>query len=169
MKRKALKILGCVLFVAVVIGALNFLFYMNFYDSEKTEFKKNQNNYYTVVNYLLTLNLKPTDGKVTLGVDSYKGVMKLYDCGDDGRNLKLTKNVYNALRQIDDSFIDMGYSLDAIRIKDGKISFDVIDGRYSLVYVIDESKRISSILEEMFKEKRKTMKADKNWYHSFPR
>lgn len=100
-------------------------------------------------------------------MDSYKGVVTLYDCGDNGRNLNLPKNVYDALRQIKDSFIDMGYSLDAIRIKDGKIRFDVIDGRYSLVYVIDKSKRISSILEEMFKEKRKTMKADKNWYHSF--
>lgn len=137
------------------------------YDSKKSAFKQNQSSYNTVVNYLLTLNLKPSDGKVALGVDSYKGIMKLYDCGDNGRNLNLPKYVSVALRQIDDSFGKLG--LDAIRIKDGKIRFDTIDGTYSLVYVIDESKRISSILEEMLKEKRKTIKTDKNWYHSFPR
>ena len=33
----------------------------------------------------------------------------------------------------------MDYSLNAIRIRDGKISFDVIDGRYSLVYALSKS------------------------------
>ena len=55
------------------------------------------------------------------------------DADEDNIDLKPGEKIMQSFDRINTSFMQMDYSLDAIRIRDGKISFDVIDGRYSLV------------------------------------
>ena len=81
----------------------------------------------------------------------------------NGRVLEINEDVANALSVIKSAFSDMGYKLDTIRIKNGCISFDTIDGQYSLVMAIDEATNINSIIKENTNAKIK--KAQDNWYH----
>lgn len=52
---------------------------------------------------------------------------------------------------------------DTIKIKDGYISFDTIDGQYSLMFALDEATSINSIDNK--DEKVTAAKAQDNWYH----
>ena len=88
----------------------------------------------------------------TTSLDSYYGEI-----------LEISEDVANALSIIKSAFSDMGYKLDTIKIKDGYISFDTIDGQYSLMFALDEATSINSIDNK--DEKVTAAKAQDNWYH----
>lgn len=111
---------------------------------EKGQFNSLQDDYDAVVKYLITTVIAdhPDEEYICLGLEgsSIEDVL-LYiitDTLEDNIYMKLSNEIAQSLVNINDSFINMGYSIDAIRIKSGIISFTSIDGVYSLTYEIDK-------------------------------
>lgn len=127
--------------------------------------KSNIDSYNIVTKYLITvIEENSTDDYICLGIDGYtKEDISLSFASRNGEILEINEDVANALSVIKSAFSDMGYKLDTIRIKNGCISFDTIDGQYSLVMAIDEATNINSIIKENTNAKIK--KAQDNWYH----
>lgn len=127
--------------------------------------KSNIDSYNIVIKYLITIiEENSTDDYICLGIDGYtKEDIVLSFASRNGEILEINEDVANALSVIKSAFSDMGYKLDTIRIKNGCISFDTIDGQYSLVMAIDEATNINSIIKENTNAKIK--KAQDNWYH----
>ena len=122
--------------------------------SEKEQFLELKDDYEAVVRYLMTdvMEKYPEQEYICLGVNRNQiiysdGVRRkekilvsiVTDALEENIYLNPSKEITESFDRIDTSFMQMGYSLDAIRIRDGKISFDVIDGRYSLVYKLSKS------------------------------
>lgn len=123
--------------------------------SEKEQFHQLEDDYEAVVRYLMAdvMQKYPEREYICLGVDSnqyvyaedgtrHKEKLIVYivtDVGEENSYLKPGEKIMKSLDRIHSSFMQMGYSLTAIRIRDGKISFDVIDGQYSLVYELSRS------------------------------
>lgn len=164
MKKKWVAALSA---VVILIGSVVALSYTRFPDtvlwliasrntaSEKEQFSRLEDDYEAVVRYLIAdvMQKYPEEEYICLGVDSNQ-----YVYAEDGTRHKekilvsivtdtLEENIYlnpgkeitESFDRITSSFMKMGYSLNAIRIRDGKISFDVIDGQYSLVYVLSKN------------------------------
>lgn len=129
--------------------------------------KSNIDSYNIVTNYLITvIEENSTDDYICLGIDGYtKEDISLSFASRNGEILEINEDVANALSIIKSAFSDMGYKLDTIRIEDGCISFDTIDGQYSLVLTLNETTNINSISEEDTDVSIK--KAQDNWYHKF--
>lgn len=127
--------------------------------------KSNIDSYNIVIKYLITIiEENSTDDYICLGIDGYtKEDIVLSFASRNGEILEINEDVANALSVIKSAFSDMGYKLDTIRIKDGCISFDTIDGQYSLVMALDEAANNNSISKEDTNAKIK--KAQDNWYH----
>ena len=118
--------------------------------SEKEQFSRLEDDYEAVVRYLIAdvMQKYPEEEYICLGVDSnqyvyaedgtrHKEKLIVYivtDADEDNIYLKPGEKILQSFDRIKSSFMQMDYSLTAIRIRDGKIAFDVIDGRYSLVY-----------------------------------
>lgn len=123
--------------------------------SEKEQFRQLKDDYEAVVKYLMTdvMQKYPEEEYICLGVDSnqyvyaedgtrHKEKLTVYivtDVNEENIDLKPGEKITESFDRIKTSFMQMDYSLNAIRIRDGKISFDVIDGRYSLVYLLSKS------------------------------
>ena len=122
--------------------------------SEKEQFRQLEADYEAVVKYLITdvIEKYPDEEYICLGVDSnqiiysdgapHKEKLIVYivtDVGEENIYLKPGERILKSFERIKSSFMQMDYSLNAIRIRDGKISFDVIDGRYSLVYELSKN------------------------------
>lgn len=127
--------------------------------------KSNIDSYNIVIKYLITIiEENPTDNYICLGIDGYtKEDIVLSFASRNGEILEISEDVANALSIIKSAFSDMGYKLDTIKIKDGYISFDTIDGQYSLMFALDEATSINSIDNK--DEKVTAAKAQDNWYH----
>lgn len=123
--------------------------------SEKEQFSRLEDDYEAVVRYLIAdvMQKYPEEEYICLGVNSNQYVYAedgtrhqeklvvsiVTDADEDNIDLKPGEKIMQSFDRINTSFMQMDYSLDAIRIRDGKISFDVIDGRYSLVYKLSKS------------------------------
>ncbi|MGN1443227.1 MAG: hypothetical protein ACI4XE_05180 [Acutalibacteraceae bacterium] len=145
--------------------------------SEKEQFRQLQDDYEAVVRYLMAdvMQKYPEEEYICLGVDSnqyvyaedgtpHKEKIIVYivtDALEENIYLKPGEKLTESFDRIKPSFMQMGYSLDAIRIRDGKISFDVIDGRYSLVYVLSKSE-LEKIRNNRF---RQTDELTGKWRH----
>lgn len=134
-------------------------------DSQDESLKNNIDSYNTIVKYLQTvIEENSMESYICLGVDGYtKEDIILSFASKDGELLEMNEEVANALAIIKEAFSALGYKLDTIRIKDGYISFDTIDGQYSLVYALDETININSISHGDSNSNFK--KAQDNWYH----
>jgi len=111
---------------------------------EKGYFNQIKDDYEDVVKYLITSVMAeyPDEEYICLGFEGTNvNDIELYIITDALENnifLKFDDEIAQSLVNINDSFIKMGYSIDAIRIENGVISFTSIDGVYSLTYTLDE-------------------------------
>lgn len=121
----------------------------------------NIESYETVVKYLISTVEDKADEKYVLGVDIENDSIVLWEAADDGRVLEISKEVTDALMNIKQAFNEMGYLFDAIRIQNGEICFDTIDGCYALIYVLNEDAdtRISDESDYIIDS------THDNWYH----
>ena len=79
---------------------------------------------------------------ICIGIDgSLSETVRAYFATEPGGYLKLTDEINKSLASIKQSFSKMGFELDAIRIRDQKISFDSSDGQYSLVKLFDSANK----------------------------
>ncbi|MDD6528105.1 MAG: hypothetical protein PUF31_09950 [Oscillospiraceae bacterium] len=164
MKKKWIAVL---LVAVILIGSVVALYFSKLPDtvlwliasrntaSEKEQFSRLEDDYEAVVRYLMAdvMQKYPEEEYICLGVDSNQYVYAedgtrhkeklvvsiVTDADEDNIDLKPGEKIMQSFDRINTSFMQMDYSLDAIRIRDGKISFDVIDGRYSLVYELSRS------------------------------
>lgn len=127
--------------------------------------KSNIDSYNIVIKYLVAIiEDNSTDDYICLGIDGYtKEDIVLSFASRNGETLEINEDVANALSMIKSAFSDMGYKLDAIRIKEGLISFDTIDGQYSLLFALEETANTNNIATEDTNVSIK--KAQDNWYH----
>lgn len=137
-------------------------------NDEDEKLSDNFDSYNIIVKYLIQLmKNNPDKEKICLGVDIYsKEDIRLWDAADDGGVLDITQEVGQALIDIEEAFSKLGYCFDAIRIKDGAISFDTVDGQYSLIYKLDDNVD----LNEKYKNDDSVtiIESNKdNWYHKF--
>ena len=133
---------------------------------ENTELDNNFDSYNIIIKYLITLiENYPERDHICLGVDGgSKESIVLSDTSDDGGVLNITEEVSQALYDIDESFSKLGYIFDAIRIKNGIISFDTIDGVYSLIYKIDDNADVKKEYEK--EDSIVIIESNRdNWYH----
>lgn len=86
--------------------------------------------------------------------------------GDDGR-LEMDEKTCESLTAIDRLFSSRNCCLDAIRIKNNSISFDTIDGQYSIVYSLHKDP--PSKVDIGTKEKYRIDKIEEGWYHRMPK
>ncbi len=163
MKKKWVAALSA---VVILIGSVVALSYTRFPDivlwliasrntkSEKEQFLELKDDYGAVVRYLMTdvMEKYPEQEYICLGVNSNQIIYSdgvrhkekilvsiVTDTLEENIYLNPGKEITESFDRINSSFMKMGYSLNAIRIRDGKISFDVIDGQYSLVYVLSKN------------------------------
>lgn len=135
-------------------------------DDENMELNSNWESYNTVIKYLITLiEDNPDREYISLGVDRHsKENIILWDATDDGNILDITEEVSQALSDIEQSFSKLDYFFDAIRIENGIISFDTIDGQYSLIYKIDNNVDLDKEYEK--EDSIVIIESNKdNWYH----
>lgn len=160
-------VLAIILSLIAVISAITVKVAYARTESERTSFKNYIDSYNTVVKYLQTvIEENPTENYICLGVDgSAKENVTLSNATKNGEMLDISEEVAEALAIIKNAYSGLDYELDVIRMKDGCISFDSIDGRYSIVYTeggIENAKKIYDQDSNV-----KVRKLQENWYHKF--
>ncbi len=161
MKKKVKTVLAAciylvVAFALVVVGGKLFIVVTWTITEKSTGFEKGyfnqvKDDYEDVVKYLITSVVAeyPDEEYICLGFEGTNvNDIELYIITDALENnifLKFDDEIAQSLANINDSFIKMGYSIDAIRIKNGVISFTTIDGVYSLTYTLDEDSDYAKI------------------------
>ena len=135
-------------------------------DRQDESLKNHIDSYNTVVKYLQTvIEENSMESYICLGIDGLtKEDIMLSFATKDGELLEMNEEVANSLAIIKEAFSDLGYQLDAIRIKDGYISFDTIDGQYSLVYALDETANANRIRQGESNTYIQKASVD-HWYH----
>lgn len=129
-------------------------------------FKSDIDSYSIVIDYLKTvIEENPGREQICLLVGTEeKGKMYLSDVSKQDGKLDFTEEVNNALVDIDDNFgSNPEFTFESIRIKDGCIAFETIDGRYTLIYALDENVNKKSIKNG--EPRVYVTKAADNWYH----
>jgi len=162
-KSKLLIAFVVVLLLAVIVASVLLVF-----NNQKIMIQNanlNINSYNVVIEYLRdVINDNHKDSYICIGIDGYtKDDVILSLASKDGEILETGEEVDSALAIIKAAFSDMGYTLDAIRIKDGCISFDTIDGQYSLIFALDKTANIGSV--RWGDSDTNIKKARDNWYH----
>ena len=164
-KSKLLITFVVVLLLAVIVASVLLVFNNQKIMIQNANLNKNINSYNVVIKYLRdVINDNHKDSYICIGIDGYtKDDVILSLASKDGEILETGEEVDSALAIIKAAFSDMGYTLDAIRIKDGCISFDTIDGQYSLIFALDKTANIGSI--RWGDSDTNIKKAQDNWYH----
>lgn len=124
---------------------------------------KNIQAYNTLADYLLTVG-ESNEGEdyICLGIDGCsKDDIVLSQVWKNGESLEISEEISSALALMKNAFSDMGYALDAVRIRNGStVSFDTIDGVYSLVYSEESIGDIGKIYPNC-----KIYHGEADWFH----
>lgn len=132
-------------------------------DNESKEFELITQDYETLVDFIKSiLSEYSLNGYICLGVDgTNKNDIRLSVASQNGELLKITDNIKTSLISIQNSFDNMGYDLDTIRVSNNTIAFESIDGQYSLVYLLnDDIKTANETTADS-----SLVKFKDNWYH----
>lgn len=132
-------------------------------DNETKEFESIEHEYNMIVDYIKSiLSDHASNGYICLGVDGIdESNIRLSIASQDGKLLGITNDVKTSLISIQNSFDNMGYDLDTIRVSNNTIAFESIDGQYSLVYLLNDD--IKTANETTANSS--LVKFKDNWYH----
>lgn len=154
------------------LGALKFIIVPNpFYDNSSRirqankELKGNMEAYNTIVDLLIkVIDDHPEKERMVLSFNINEDETKLWIIGEENGQLNIAYETAQALQDIKASFDNQGYYLDAIRVQKGTISFDTIDGQYSLIYKLDEDTELNDVFK--LDEGMAFIKSsNRKWYH----
>lgn len=89
-------------------------------------------------------------------------------CGldDEYNDVEVDISVYESMRRIENSFLERGYSFSIIRIAEDTICFNTEDGRYSLMYTLDEKTPQDKGLDKVRNRQYVITHINGSWYHS---
>lgn len=137
----------------------------NSFSNEKSNFIKNVDAFEDTVKIVQKIIDENNDtDRFCISIESHNNEISLWLISPDKGNYKLSKGEQQSIKAVEAAFKGDSY-LDCIRVDDSVISFDTIDGTYSVLYVTDSADKD---FEKAFYAKQDNIKIKQiqgKWYH----